>query len=283
MKIGFLIRESVRVLRIDRLLYHLTKGKAVGSLIGKITPEFYQYPRGTSRTVKREGLKYCLDLSDYQEWLVYFGFTNDSPEGLAELTEAHFNMIDVGANIGQTSLKLSKLISPSNTIWAFEPDRSNYQKLVYNIQLNGISNILPFNVGLGSYLHTAAMEPEIPGNRGGCRIIEDLAHAARIQIITIDEFVKQHNCQVSLIKMDVEGYEYEVVKGAAATIATQHPMLFVELDDDHLKRQGSSARELVEFLIGQGYFITQSHTNLPVNAHTDFVKCHYDIICKFVT
>lgn len=103
-----------------------------------------------------------------------------------------------------------------------------------------------------------------------------------IDIITIDEYVKEKNIKnIDLIKIDVEGFEMNVLLGGKNSINRFKPKLFVELDNNNLKEQGFSAKEIISFLENKNYNIVNAETLMQVKVSDDFENCHYDIICLY--
>ncbi|MBS1634829.1 MAG: FkbM family methyltransferase [Bacteroidetes bacterium] len=262
---------------MDRILCHFTQGHNVHSALGKFAPEFEDYPVKTIRKVTRDGSHFELDISDYQEWLIYYGFTNDKPEGLFELIKPHYNILDIGANIGQTSIAFAKHINSSSKIWAFEPEPLNYKKCLTNINLNTIQNIELIQAGLGSYEHEAYMDPQMSRNRGGSHVQETKGNGHSIRIITLDTFVRERKIKVDLVKMDVEGYEYEVLKGAREFLSDQHPILFIEVDEQHLKKQNSTPAMIMDYLNELHYTVYHATNHVVVTKAYDFSNCHFDV------
>jgi hypothetical protein len=102
----------------------------------------------------------------------------------------------------------------------------------------------------------------------------------KVEIDTLDHFAEEQKLSRNgLIKIDVEGFEMEVLKGAAETLRRFRPKLFVEMDDRNLQEQGSGAKELIAFLKGAGYRITNSVTAEEIHTADHRDNCHIDIIC----
>ena len=189
----------------------------------KLFPSNTHYPKYTYRTVSRNGVKYHLDISDYQEYLIYFDLKEDSSEPFlyyAPWKEGVF--IDIGANIGQTSMNLSKKLGKiAHKIYAFEPIPSTYEKLKYNILLNNFSSIEIFNIALGNEEDIMKMEMSCPTNSGGFKMTpkNSIIKNEWVQVLQkkLDDFYKLDN-PIQFIKIDVEGYEIEVLKGAEQII-----------------------------------------------------------------
>lgn len=251
----------------------------------KLIPSNTHYPKYTYRTATRNGITYHLDISDYQEYLIYFDLKEDSSEPFllhAPMKEGIF--IDIGANIGQTSLNLSKKLGTiPHTILAFEPFPSTFNKLETNISLNSFSSIKIFNIALGNEKKTIEMEMSCPTNSGGFKIApknsqitDDLVHVFQEKL---DDYFNP-NAPIQFIKIDVEGYEMEVLKGAEQTIKKYIPIMVVEVNDFNLKNQHSSAIELLHFIKNLGYNEIYNLNTMECIDNSSLENCCIDILCK---
>jgi FkbM family methyltransferase len=240
------------------------------------------YAPGTLRKSKRNGINYLLDISDYQNWLLYFGLQDDSPQGLLELVKPASVIFDVGANIGQTSMNMAKLAGPSSVIIGIEPDPVNFSKAVENLKLNTFTTINYLNIGLGARKEELFLKINSPLNRGGNRIAPHIGDDSfKISVEKLDDVATSLQLKkVDLIKIDVEGFELEVLKGSVETIKNFKPVLYIEVDDANLIQQGTSPKELFEFIENSGYRITDSQSKKPLSKNNNFANCHFDIICS---
>jgi len=140
--------------------------------------------------------------------------------------------LDIGANIGCTAILFGDL---SKTVHAFEPSPTTFSLLKNNISKSGNQNIILHNIGLGS-------EPEettltfSPSNRSG-GFVSNRTQACeghkveKIIIRKLDEIVETLRIQhIDFIKIDVEGFESHVLKGAFQTLSSQHPLVVLELN-----------------------------------------------------
>ena len=97
---------------------------------------------------------------------------------------------------------------------------------------------------------------------------------------TLDGFLGERtSLPVDWIKIDVEGYEARVLRGAAATIARCRPGLFIEVDDANLRGQGDSAGGLLKWVEGTGYEILDAATGRPIASDSPLEGCHFDALC----
>lgn len=160
-------------------------------------------------------------------------------------------VIDVGANIGIFTTRFAKWVQPGGRVVAIEPEMENFISLQRRLVKAGVDR------------HTLAIQAvaaESPGqlfltinpdHPGDHRIGET---GISIAAVTIDSILADNrNPSVSLIKIDAQGAEMRVLRGATATIERCLPALFIEIDDAALRSQHSTARELVAFLAAYGY------------------------------
>lgn len=256
----------------------------------KFFPSHYLYTNPTIRQVKRQDIGYLLDISDYVEWWIYFDIVDIAHERLFELCNPDDVVLDIGTNIGSTLLRFAQKTSlGAGQVIGFEPDSINYQKCLENISLNNFTNIEVNKLGLGAYEKSLYLITDTPSNRGCNRIrptmVNDSYAKELIKIVLLDIFLeKKYLKSIDPIKIDVEGYEHEVLKGAKKTIAKYHPVLFIEIDDNNLKQQNSSASNVISWLDDIGYSIKRADTFEPVGSnYKKFKNCHFDVICFILT
>ena len=267
---------------LERILVSLTQGKLPSHFVSKLVPNPYQYPPNSFRLVYRNGIKMGIDISDYIGHYYYFGFTDKSLDSLFQLCKEGDNVLDIGTNIGWVAHHLAK-ISNSGIVFGFEPDPYNFDRCTENIKLNGFKNLLVLPFGLGDTDGSIGMEIRTPTNLGGNRIAPiGTANTREVKISRLDdiESIKKLS-KIDLIKIDVEGYELNVLRGGEQTLKKHHPILFIELDDNNLKDQGDSASAVINFLFEIGYQeIEHAESKTRINTSTDFVNCHFDIVAR---
>ena len=280
------LRKILMLPPVERFWLRFTLGKYYGTYLTKLTPNPSDYKVGSKRRVNRMGVEYSLDISDIVDWFIYFGFREKSMEELFKLINKSKVFIDVGANMGLVSLGASSLLEGKGFIHAFEPDPINFERLQRNSQLNTFQNLKLNNKGLGDSEGKLMMEEVSSRNKGMNRIVPSVARAdnqnyREVAVIKLDDYVRDSGITaIDLIKIDVEGYEQKVIMGADEILRDHMPTLFIELDDNNLKDQGGSARELIEQLNSYGYLIVNAETKAKVNAGDSFANCHYDIIAS---
>jgi FkbM family methyltransferase len=137
-------------------------------------------------------------------------------------------VLDIGAHIGAHTLYMSKLVGPAGKVYTFEPQRKIYRELYQNIKLNGAGNVVPMRYAAGDTNTIIEMNPSTDGNEGGTSVGEG---GDRAELRTVDSFGFKN---VSLMKIDVEHLEEQVLEGARQTIAESKPVLLVEIQGGYL-------------------------------------------------
>ncbi len=143
------------------------------------------------------------------------------------------DIVHAGAYFGDFLPALSRSCAPDAKIWAFEPNPENYRCALITTIINGLQNIELTNAGLGDQPGSLAMVTTDAQGRalGGRSYIPaqgiEPAGTETIRIVTVDEVVSSTR-KVSIIHLDVEGYEKQALGGALKTIQRWSPILLLE-------------------------------------------------------
>ena len=275
-------RNIFRVPLLGSLLASMTEGKSPQHLVCKLVPNPYQYPPGTIRMLNRNGIAMRVDMSDYIGHYLFFGFADSGMDKLFSLCKADSTVLDVGANIGWTVLNMAN-IARQGKVLGFEPDPYNFERCSQNMLLNDFKNGSAYPLGLGNENRAMNIEIRTISNRGGNRIAPGRSGDTRmVEVVRLDDFsLALELPKIDLIKIDVEGYELNVLRGAERLLKKHKPILFLELDDNNLIDQGDSALALIQFLGHVGYAeICHALDESKITATTNFSNCHFDIIAK---
>ena len=145
--------------------------------------------------------------------------------------------LDVGAYIGTHALLMGRLVGPQGRVYAFEPQRKAYRELRRNIELNGLSNVAALRYAVGADTRIVEMNP--PREIAVVDVKEGLVGKAmgeggvavgtggdRAELRPLDSFGFQN---VSVLKIDVEGFEGEVLAGAERLIRENRPVVLLEI------------------------------------------------------
>jgi len=129
-------------------------------------------------------------------------------------------VLDIGANIGYYVLIESQLVGAKGKVYAVEPVRDNFELLKKNISLNDLKNVDAFQLALGKHNQESMIYVSTLANLCSMKQNTTLGKIIDVQSVTeqtVDTFLKNRSSP-SLIRMDVEGYEYEILGGMPLTL-----------------------------------------------------------------
>ncbi len=220
--------------------------------------------RGAVTTARRGGARWTLDLRegiDFAIWLRGY-FEPSTVSAYRRLLAPGATVLDIGANIGAHTLHLARAVGPAGRVVAFEPTESALQRLAANVRLNpdleariGIHQLmllasddepLPDQV-VSSWplLPRHELHAIVPGRPQATTGAEACSLDRALADLGVDD--------VDLVKLDVDGYECDVLDGAQATLARHRPLILSELAPFVLEEVGRDVRELVERFDDHGY------------------------------
>jgi len=196
-------------------------------------------------------------LTDWIPWNVYLHgsyIVEESYEEFLLKTASKCNTIfDVGANIGYYTVQFAR--NTNATIYAFEPMDYQYNTLLRNLELNSVSNVHPIKKIVSDSegkqrIYFSGME-----NTAASSVVNETDEFEEIPAISLDGFCEENQIRkIGLIKIDVEGYEFNVLKGLENMLKNQNVShLFIEIVERHLNKAGTSAREVFDFLKRNNY------------------------------
>jgi len=161
-------------------------------------------------------------------------------------------VIDVGANLGYYSLLASGLVGPSGRVIALEPNSENCRLLLSSLRLNDITNVQLLPVAADTATGWAYYSTHVGSNGGLIEAGDLLSHPGTVvPTFRLDELVEG---PVGFLKMDVEGAEGRVVRGATRMIERDRPIVTTELKDEMLGRvSGSTVAEYLGYFEKLGY------------------------------
>ena len=228
------------------------------------------------QVVERQKIKYELDLKEGIDLSIFlFGsFQDHIYKDIAQSINSMPVVLDVGANIGAISLKLAQIF-PQAIIYAFEPTHYAWKKLTRNLTLNPTlgERIYPIQsfVGEESLKETDFKAfsswpiDSLKENSAKHKVHLGEEKEATSSQISIDDFVKLKNIQkVDLIKIDTDGYELNVLRGAVNTLKNHRPIVVFEFCAYLLKEKGISFSDFSNLFGPLNYSLKDSkgHKNL---------------------
>jgi FkbM family methyltransferase len=191
---------------------------------------------------------------------------------------------DVGAFQGLLTLFLA---SRARAVICFEPNTQNHKRLMENLMLNAIKNVEVRKVGVGSRAETRTMvgSPLMPGGASvDGSTVEKLLRAGaetaveEIRIVMLDEEILQAGLPApDFVKIDIEGWEIQALRGARNTLQLHEPRLFLEMHGETIREKKRKVAEIVAFLweinyrhirhIESGTTITPENTSVAMEGH----------------
>jgi FkbM family methyltransferase len=169
-------------------------------------------------------------------------------------------VLDVGAHEGLYTLLAARLVSPGGTVHAFEPSPRERARLQENIALNQLTNVQVHETAVGdaagtAVLHVAGADYAGHNTMGAFGYpTTTLEAAVEVEVVSLDTFASEHALpNVDLLKIDVEGSETSVLRGAQKLLRKHRPVILVEAQDATLGTAGSSVDELIGILQAEGY------------------------------
>lgn len=214
--------------------------------------------------VIRDGVKYDLDLSQGIDFAIFLGnlFEPGTRNALRKLVKPSALVLDIGANIGAHSLLLAQLVGPYGRVLCFEPTDFAFAKLSRNLELNPdlASRVTPFHCFLAEKDDAEVPEtiysswPLSPQNGLHAKHLGQAMPTNITRARSIDGALAElGNPAVQLIKMDVDGFETEVLRGCTALLRNRRPTFLMELSPYVLDERGSSLEELLSYFAPHGY------------------------------
>ena len=187
--------------------------------------------------------------------------------------------VDVGANQGFYTILASKRVGPSGIVYAFEPAPTEVRKLRANLRINRCRNVVVEEMALGAAPGKAEFfmylrhQGSWSGLRKGADDVEVAARVIEVAITSLDEYFADPPLKrLDIMKVDVEGGELHVLKGAARTIQSMRPIVLCEVESRRTGQWGYDASAIINELEAMDYrwctVARDGRLNGPA-AHTD--------------
>jgi FkbM family methyltransferase len=186
---------------------------------------------------------------------LYGEFSEGEVKLFGQLVKAGDVVLDVGANIGAHTLFFAEQVGAAGAVHAFEPQRILFQTLCGNLALNGITNTWAHASAVGAEPGQVVVPPidYSQPNNFGCLALGAYQAGEQVNVVTLDGLGLT---RCDFLKVDVEGMEHAVLRGAAGTIARFRPFLYIEND------RADCSTELVSFIDRLGYVMYWHHPPL---------------------
>jgi FkbM family methyltransferase len=228
--------------------------------------------------VNRYGIRWNLDLNEGIDFSIYLigSFEPRTLRLYKKIIKPGQTVLDIGANIGAHTLPLAKLVGKNGKVVAFEPTTFGFGKLQVNIALNPeLSKRIVTKQAMMVADSQARLAPALFSSwplENSRDLHEEhrgrLMNTSGASVVTIDDAV---DClglsRIDFLKIDVDGYEYEVLKGALRTLNHNRPAIIMEFAPYLIRTEEFC--DMIKLLLELGYRFHDANTlrQLPGDAH----------------
>jgi FkbM family methyltransferase len=225
--------------------------------------------------VVRDGITYDLDLAQGIDFAIFLGniYERQTKSALRKLVSPGSLVLDIGANIGAHTLHLAQLVGPAGRVMAFEPTDFAFRKLGRNLELNPslAARVEAYHCFLtasdGANMPEAiysswplAKQPGLHAKHLGREMLTEQAQSR-----SLDSMLNEHgDRKVQLVKLDVDGFECDVLAGATAMLREARPVFVMELAPYVLEERGASLDQLLSYFLPNGYVFYHEQTQKPL-------------------
>ena len=233
------------------------------------------------RIVERaDGFKYLAEPTSLIGWhVLYFGvYDYENERLLKSLLRPGGVVLDVGANVGWDTLTMASLVGPSGRVVAFEPNPNVRDRLEENIARNSLAHVTVLPLALADrsgsvHIHTPKATDVGAGDghiASKVSATDSSSDTVEVKSETLDHLWPELRLdRLDLIMVDAEGWDWNVLKGAEATLAKYRPHVLFEYDDSFNSRGGGSQQKFEELFVALDYKLEQIERggSVPLPAH----------------
>lgn len=214
-------------------------------------------PDGVKIGRLHDGRRLQCDLADRSQRRMYLDRFEPGETAVVRTHVAGGDVvIDIGANIGWFTTLAAALVGSAGRVYAFEAFPATFDRLRANLAINGAQHVIAHNVALADEAGVLAVGPIGASDSGSVSAVvrHDRQEQATVPAVRLDDVVKES--RIRLIKLDVEGFEVQVLRGAPKTLRrTQH--LLVELSPGALSHAGNTPEDVLQLAADAG--LTELH------------------------
>lgn len=235
--------------------YLLTTNQKI--FIAKVISKFLTIFLSKNQNVVRNGIRWNLDLNEGIDLSLYlFGSFENKIENLKKILpkkDKPLTFIDIGANIGSVSLVMAKMFNDLK-IFAIEPTNYAFKKLTDNLNLN---EDLKNKIHLRQLFISNQKKPKSvwsswnfeKSNEKHQKHSGTLKEIKQDSFLKLDDFLKVENLKdVDFIKLDVDGYELDVLNSGEEFFKNNRPIIFIEIAPYLYPEFGYTVYELINFM-----------------------------------
>jgi FkbM family methyltransferase len=212
------------------------------------------------------GARLSLDLRDrVQRQMLVGGYERDVVALLRRVLRPGSVFFDVGAHIGLYSILGAKLVERHGFVHCFEPDSDLFQRLMANIRLNNVSNVAANQCAVSSYEGSGSFHRStVVGESGWGSLGENAQSGTTVNVCSLDSYCQTRGIvDVHWLKIDAEGSELEIIRGANHLLRTARPSIIIEINGPLLNQHGLAPSSVLTALKALGYRISPVQGTRP--------------------
>jgi FkbM family methyltransferase len=247
------IVKTVKALKLEDLMYRIGYRNLI--------PHHTLYNKASFRDATRNGVNYCLDMSDSMQWYVFAGIDDSFHDRVIKgKIRANTTVIDIGCNIGEFSLQVCKECEDNAldvTLISIDPNPYIIELFENNLKLNTFSraSIVIKKIAISNTNNQAVFSFD-DRKSGGGRLDSSHENKLSVDVVRLDDLVKTEQIdRIGYVKIDVEGFDGHVLDGAKETIRQFRPICYIEVTPKWLERNGFSASYIYDYFQALSYVI----------------------------
>ena len=228
-------------------------------------------PSSELRSSMKDGIAWCTDeniaiytsADSYIEWLILSNGTyEDEINKLIRISlKPCDNALDIGSNIGLQSLRMAQCVGIGGNVFSFEPLNYLQEKLRKNISLNRADNVTLFPFALADVNGEIEFTVNPNSWNQGTFSLAQSGNGTEKQMVSVkvaDELPEISSLpSLQLVKIDVEGFEYQVMRGLVQTLQKHKPRIIFEYDNNYWVKTGQNIQDCYHFLKEFNYSLYQ--------------------------
>jgi len=250
---------------------------------GKVRLLEKMVPNTGERYAEIFGSRMKLDLAEHiQRWVYFGGYERLETRWVRKWLRPGMSVADIGANVGYYTLLAASCVGPRGRVFAVEPSPYAYNRLRETVTDNRLTQVVTLQAALGRIQGEGLLYLPPPGNHSPSMAPCDRKDSVKVALRTLDDCLAEWGVdQLDLLKMDVEGFEPEVLGGARSALrAGRIRAIFCELNDWWLRQMGGSAQELFHLITSEGFSrVFKAGPDLPLGRAFTANQCYS---CFFV-
>ena len=202
--------------------------------------------------------------SDFEHW---GGGHNDAFVACVEACRGKRCVLDIGAHVGLVALPMASVVAPGGRVVCFEPAEANRRLLLEHAALNGFAaiEVVPCLVGADSRSDVPFFEMAEPTGMNALVVRKNAgAYKAILRPqVSLDDFCAGRGVAPEVVKIDVEGAEIGVLRGARKTLARHRPLIFLSVHPRDIELMGENIEALSELIGSLGYDCKDAQGRAP--------------------